>query len=50
MSGDSFPLDLPGHAAVAERQTRELQVLVSERTWGFESPPPHSLAPMAPIA
>lgn len=34
------------HAAVEERQTRELQVLVSERTWGFESPPPHSSCSM----
>jgi hypothetical protein len=35
------PLDFLVPAAVEERQTRELQVLVSERTWGFESPPPH---------
>jgi hypothetical protein len=26
-------------------QTRELQVLVSERTWGFESPPAHTTEP-----
>ena len=34
-------------ARVAEWQTRQLQVLVSERAWGFKSPLAHkkSLAP-----
>jgi hypothetical protein len=30
-----------GHGDVAEWQTRTVQVRVSERTWGFNSPHPH---------
>ena len=32
-----------GHAQVAERQTRWLQVPVSERAWGFKSPLAHAM-------
>jgi hypothetical protein len=36
------PLAFPFHfARVAEWQTRQLQVLVSERAWGFKSPLAH---------
>jgi hypothetical protein len=29
------------HAAVVERQTRQLEGLVPARVWGFKSPSPH---------
>ncbi|GAW47899.1 Ph-response regulator protein palh rim21 [Nocardioides sp. PD653] len=35
----------PLHARVAERQTRWLQVPVSERAWGFKSPLAHVSSP-----
>src|SRR5215203_543780 len=52
LGNDSVVLAFPGwiadltaiRARVAERQTRWLQVPVSERTWGFKSPLAHSPA------
>ena len=49
-------LALPGwfgsqaiRARVAERQTRWLQVPVSERAWGFKSPLAHQYDPRADL-
>jgi hypothetical protein len=41
----SLELSRKSHAAVEERQTRGLQVAVSERTCGFESHQPHVISP-----
>ena len=32
------------NANVVERQSRQLEVLVTERSWGFDSPHSHNLA------